>query len=255
MNRLAGKTALLTGATSGIGAATARRFAEEGARLVLTGRDVVRGERVLDEVRQLGAEAIFAPADLTRYPEVENLMARARDWAGGLDILFNNAGVYVTGDAEETSLATFDRVITANVHGVFYCSRAALPLLRENGGGAIVNTASDWALVGGRRAVAYCASKGAVLQLTRAMALDHAKENIRVNAVCPSDTLTPMFEGEARERGVTVAEAAAESAAEIPLGRVARAEEVAAAVLYLASDEAAYVTGVALPVDGGNTCQ
>jgi len=118
-----------------------------------------------------------------------------------------------------------------------------------------VNTASDWGLVGGRRAVAYCASKGAVVQLTRAMALDHAGEGIRVNAVCPSDTLTPMFEEEARERRVSLERAEAESGAEIPLGRVARAEEVARAILFLAGDEAAYLTGVALPVDGGNTAQ
>ncbi|GAB4248713.1 MAG: SDR family oxidoreductase [Thermoleophilia bacterium] len=255
MSRLTGKTALITGATSGIGQATARLFAREGSRLILSGRNSERGQRLRQELVQSGTETLFVPCDVTSATEVQELMALSKAWSGGFDILFNNAGIFATGTADETSLDTFDRVLRTNVYGVFMCAKAALPLLRSRGGGTIVNNASDWALVGGRRALAYCTSKGAVLQLTRAMALDHAGENIRVNAVCPSDTLTPMFEAEARERNLSVEQAEAESAAEIPLGRVARPEEVARAVLFLASDEAAYLTGVALPVDGGNTCQ
>jgi NAD(P)-dependent dehydrogenase (short-subunit alcohol dehydrogenase family) len=175
---------------------------------------------------------------------------------GRLDILFNNAGIVLAGTAETTTEQDWQDTFDLNVTAVWRMSRLVIPILRRQGGGAIINNASDWGLVGAPEALAYAASKGAVIQMTRSMALDHAKENIRVNAVCPGDTFVERWlqEGYYRDSG-EVDETSARSSDTIPLGRVAEAGEIARAVLFLASDESSFMTGATLVVDGGNTAQ
>lgn len=244
---------LVTGATSGIGAACAEAFAAAGARLVLTGRNRARGEEVLARIHALGADAKFLPGDLTDSLFCNELIGRAVDRFDRLDVLVNNAGILHRSDAEETSDAVWAETIGLNLTAAFYLSRAAVPIMRSQGGGAIVNIASDWGLVGGDKAVAYCAAKGGLVLLTKAMALDHAREGIRVNAVCPGDTDTPMIDDDLIQQGRDLAEGRAEYEQAIPIGRMVSPAEVAALVVYLASDAAAAITGAAIPVDGGHT--
>lgn len=246
MTQLSGKVAVITGATAGIGEATARLFAERGARLLLTGRNATAGEAL---ARELGAD--FLAEDVAAAGAAERLMAWAAERHGRLDILVNNAGILRTGDAPGCSDADWEVVMAVNVTALFRLSRAALGLMAgQPGGGAIVNVASDWGLVAARGAVAYGASKGAVVQITRSMAADHARQGIRVNAVCPGDTDTAMLRQGA---GPDVERRLADMAEALPLGRLGQPRDVAAAIAFLASDDAAFITGAMLPVDGGNS--
>lgn len=243
---LTGKVALITGATAGIGAATARLFAERGARLVLTGRNAAAGKALADE---LGA--VFAAEDVTSLGAPARLMAAVVERNSRLDVLVNNAGILFHGDSQACTDEQWDATMAVNVSAVFRLSRAAVPVMAaQNGGGCIINIASDWGLVAAEQAVAYGASKGAIVQLTRSMAADHARQGIRVNAVCPGDTDTLML-----DRGTDAARAERVRAMgeAIPLGRVGQPRDVAAAVAFLASDDAAFITGAMLPVDGGNS--
>ncbi|UCH73640.1 MAG: SDR family oxidoreductase [Rhodospirillales bacterium] len=248
-----GKAVLVTGATSGIGAAIARAFAGVGASVLLTGRDAERGERVAGSILAAGGTVAFGAADITESQTPGNLVQACLDRFGRLDVLVNNAGVIYDGTAEETSDAEWLETMAVNLDGAFRMSRAAIAAIRQAGGGSIVNVASDWALVGGRRAVAYCASKGGLMMMTKAMALDHAHENIRINAVCPTEIDTPMLDREIERAGLTREEALASYGDKIPMGRVGTTQDVANAVLFLASDDASFLTGVALPIDGGVT--
>jgi NAD(P)-dependent dehydrogenase (short-subunit alcohol dehydrogenase family) len=174
---------------------------------------------------------------------------------GRIDILFNNAGLVVSGTAETTSEDDWAETLLLNVTGVWRMCKSVLPILRAQGGGVIVNNASDWGLVAGRNSVAYCASKGAVVQMTRAMAVDHARENIRINAVCPGDTFVERWTTEGYHRNAEggIDEMLKHMGQDLPMGRVGRAEEIAKAVLFLASDDSSFMAGAALVVDGGNT--
>ncbi len=248
--RLHGKVALITGGASGIGQATAERFAREGAAVAVIDIAQEAGETVAASIAETGSEALFIRCDVTKLAECEAAVGKIADRWSRLDVLFNNAGVTRRASALGTTEEEWNWVMAVNVTSVFLMSKAALPVMIATGGGAIVNTASGWGLVGGRNAVSYCASKGAVVQLTRAMAIDHGPDGIRVNAVCPGDTDTPMLANEAQQLGQSHQQILAESV-DRPLQRVGRPEEIADAVLYLASEQASFVTGTTLVVDGG----
>lgn len=248
--RLDGKVMLVTGATSGIGAAIALEAAKEGARLLLTGRSADRGETIR---RQCGSEANFLAADVTDKGAANRLVDAAVRQFGRLDVLVNNAGIVHRHTAETATDEEWDDVIAVNVTSVFRMSRAALRQMKRQGGGTIINIGSDWALVGGRNAFAYCASKGAVAQMTRAMAVDHARDNIRVNCICPGDIDTPMLASGIAKRGMTQEQGLKHLAAQIPMGRVAQPQEIGRAAVFLASSDSSFMTGAMLSVDGGST--
>jgi NAD(P)-dependent dehydrogenase (short-subunit alcohol dehydrogenase family) len=250
MGRLTGKRALITGAASGIGRATALLFAREGAAVAVVDVDEAGGQAVAEMIRGEGGQAVFVHCDVTQAEDCRRAVQRTVDELGGLDILFNNAGIIRRATVIGTTEEEWDRVMAVNVKSIFLLSKYAIPVMAQAGGGSIVNTSSGWGLVGGRNAVSYCASKGAVVNMTRAMALDHGAQNIRVNCICPGDTDTPMLRNEARQLGESNEVFLAE-AADRPLQRIGRPEDIAQAVLYLVSDGASFVTGTALVVDGG----
>lgn len=250
MNMLKDKIALITGGASGIGHATALLFAREGAAVAIADIDAQAGEAVAREIESAGGRSLFIACDVTLAADCQHAVEATVAAFGGLDILFNNAGIIRRADVLTTTEVEWDRVMAVNVKSIFLMSKYAIPVMEKRGGGAIINTSSGWGLKGGGNAVSYCASKGAVTNMTRAMAIDHGPQKIRVNAVCPGDTDTPMLRGEARQLGRPEQEFLAEAAAR-PLGRYGTPEEIAQAVLFLASDAASYITGAALVVDGG----
>ncbi|MFZ0797670.1 MAG: SDR family oxidoreductase [Terriglobales bacterium] len=248
--QLSGKVAVITGGASGIGRATAVLFAREGAAIALADVNADAGQRVADEIAQSGGHAFFEPMDVTRAADCQRLVARAIHEFGRIDILFNNAGIIRRATVLDLSEEDWDRVMAVNVKSIFLLSREVIPHLQKASGGTIINTASGWGLAGGAKAAVYCASKGAVVLLTKAMAIDHGPQKIRVNCICPGDTDTGMLREEALQLGEENSRFHAESAKR-PLGRVGTAEEIAQAALYLASDASSFVTGTALIVDGG----
>ncbi|MGZ8623830.1 MAG: SDR family NAD(P)-dependent oxidoreductase [Actinomycetota bacterium] len=251
MTRLGGKVALITGGTSGIGRATAALFAREGADVAITGRDEARGAVVVAEIGAAGGEGIFVRADVRSAADCERSVARTLEAFGRLDVLFNNAGVYVANDVLGCDEDEWDLQVDTSLKGAYLMSRAALPTMIAQGSGSIVHCSSGWGLVGGAKGAAYCAAKGGMVLLAKSMAIDHGPQGIRVNAVCPGDTETPMEHEDARNQGMTWDEYLTFATEGRPIPRMGQPDEVARAVLYLASDEASFVTGVALPVDGG----
>jgi NAD(P)-dependent dehydrogenase (short-subunit alcohol dehydrogenase family) len=247
---LQGKIALITGGASGIGRATARLFAREGAPVAIADNNEAAGRAVAAEIAANGGRAIFERVDVTSADDCERAVRQTLNAFGGLHILFNNAGIIRRASVVELSEADWDRVMAVNVKGVFLMSKCAIPAMARSGGGSIINTASGWGLAAGPRAAVYCASKAAVVLLTKAMAIDHGTQGIRVNCVCPGDTDTPMLAEEAQQLGQPSGEFLAEAASR-PLRRIGQPEDIAAAVLYLASDAASFVTGTSLVVDGG----
>ncbi|HXY49145.1 MAG TPA: SDR family NAD(P)-dependent oxidoreductase [Terriglobales bacterium] len=250
--RLPNKSALITGGTSGIGEATAMLFAREGAQIAITGRNEKRGHAVTAAILEAGGKAIFLRTDVRRAAECERAVNETVKAFGRLDILFNNAGIFYPHNAIECSEEEWDEQIDINLKGTFLMAKYALPGMIAQGGGVIINNSSGWGIVGGDKAVAYCASKGGVVLMTKAMAIDHGRRGIRVNCICPGDVDTPMLPADAKLRGLAWDEYMA-GCANRPLGRVGTAAEIAKAVLFLASDDSSFMTGAALVVDGGGT--
>ena len=247
---LKGKVALITGGASGIGRATALLFAREGAAVSVVDVNEPEGQGVAQMIIHDGGRAIFVRSDVTRAADCQSAVRQTVEKLGKLDILFNNAGIIRRASVLETSEEEWDRIMATNVRSVFLLSKYAIPIMAEAGGGVIINTASGWGVSGGRKAASYCASKGAVVLLTKAMALDHGAQNIRVNCICPGDTDTPMLRSEAKQLGKREEQFLLESARR-PLRRIGRPEEIAQAALFLASDASSFITGTALVVDGG----
>ena len=248
--KLDGKVALITGGNSGIGSATAALFAKEGAAVVLTGRNQERGEQVAQAINDAGGRAMFIRADVRVAEDCRQAVEQTLERFGRIDVLFNNAGVFYAKTVPECTEQEWDETIDSSLKGAFLMSKYALPSMIERGSGSIIHNSSGWGILGGDRAAAYCAAKGGLVVMAKAMAIDHGRDGIRVNCVCPGDTETPMLTDDADKRGMAWEDYVA-AGSDRPLGRIGTAEEIAHAVLFLASDDSSYVTGEALVVDGG----
>ncbi len=246
--RLKDKVAIITGAASGIGKATAKLFAEHGAKVVVADIDKDGGSQIVTQIQNGGNEAIFVETDVTLKVDTEKMVAQTVETYGKLDILFNNAGIAMRLPVAELSEEDWHRCLDVNLTAVFLCAKAAIPAMLKNGCGSIINMSSIYGVVGADVRAAYVASKGGVTNLTRGMALDYAENNIRVNCICPGFVETPLVAGVIKtpEEYQTLAD-------KHPMRRLGQPEEIAYGALYLASDESAFVTGIALPIDGGYT--
>ena len=251
--KLIDKVALITGGNSGIGKATAILFAKEGAKICLTGRNETRCKKVIEEIKEGGGQAIYVIADVRSSAECQKTVETTMKAFGQLDILFNNAGVYFPNNAVDCSEEEWNLTIDINLKGTFLMSKFALPHMVAQKSGVIINNGSGWGIVGGNEGVSYCASKGGVVIMTKAMAIDHATQGIRVNCLCPGDVKTPMLDEDARMRGMTWEEYHKQDVAQRPMGRMGTPEEIAKAALFLASDDSSFMTGATLIIDGGGT--
>ena len=252
VTRLSGKVALITGGGTGIGRAIALAFAREGASVAVAGRRLEKLREVINEVHKQDAAGLAMECDVTRARDVDRAVKGTVERFGRVNVLVNNAGTLHVSTVEGISEEEWDRVMTVNVKGPFLMSRAVLPEFRKCGGGVIVNLGSVLGLVAVKDRAAYCASKGGVTMLTKAMALDHAHENIRVNCICPSIVETELVQGvfDQSEQGQALRKA---RVATIPLGRIGQPADVAEMAVFLASEESSWLTGTAIPLDGGVT--
>jgi NAD(P)-dependent dehydrogenase (short-subunit alcohol dehydrogenase family) len=248
--RLKNKSAIVTGGAGGIGRATSLALAAEGASVVVVDLNGQAAESVAETIRTEGGNAIAIAADVSNESDIERVVSTTMDQLGAVDIVFNNAGIIRRTTAVETTVEEWDRVFGVNVRAIFLMCKHVVPIMAAGGGGSIINTGSGWGLKGGGQAISYCASKGAVVNMTRALAIDHGPQGIRVNSVNPGDVDTGMLRDEAQQLAQNTDAFLAE-AADRPLGRMGQPHEIAAAVVWLASDESSYVTGSALVVDGG----
>lgn len=245
MGKLQNKVALITGGASGIGAATARLFVQEGAKVVLADLNEEKGKAFEAELKTQGAEAVFVKANITSEEEVASLFKRAIEAFGKVDIVFNNAGIGRVQPSHELEYSEWRNTVNVDLDGVFLVARESIREMLKAGGGTIVNTASMYGWVGSPGSAAYNAAKGGVINLTRSLALEYADQNIRVNALCPGFIDTPIIPEENKK----------ELASMTPMKRLGQADEMATAVLFLASDDSSYMTGGSLIVDGGYTAQ
>jgi len=250
--KLKDRVAIITGATSGLGEAAALLFAEEGARVTVTGRDDTRGRQVVAAIEAAGGRAIFVRADVRLAGDCQRVVAETlRAFGGRLDILFNNAGVFYPHNAIDCTEEEWDATVDSSLKGSWLMAKYALPTMIGQRSGVIINQGSGWGIQGGDEAVAYCAAKGGLVVMTKAMAIDHGKQGIRVNCLCPGDVETPMLVADAEARRLPYPDYIKSSAAGRPLGRVGTPAELARAALFLASDDSSFMTGAALVVDGG----
>ena len=248
MNRLKDKVVIVTGANAGIGAASARLFAAEGAKVIASARREELGQQVVEDITARGGEAVFVQGDVSSFADHKRLVEIALDRWGRLDVAFNNAGTgHARANIEDFDEEVWNSVLQVNLTGVFLAMKAQIPALLKSGGGSIINTSSIGGLVANGGSAAYRAAKHGVIGLTKVAALELAKRNVRVNALCPGGTLTDMFQTLlSKNPGIE-----SDLLAELPMGRFSDPMEQAAVALFLASDESSYMTGVALPVDGG----
>jgi NAD(P)-dependent dehydrogenase (short-subunit alcohol dehydrogenase family) len=253
MARLHGKVAAITGGASGIGEATVRLFVAEGAQVAFCDRDTERGPQVAADIAAQGGKVLFVPAQTEREAEAATFVQRTVEHFGRLDILVNNAGIRLYQTAVEASAASWDSILGVNVKGYAFCAKAAIPVMRQHGGGSIVNVASIRAIVAGGNMVQYDTTKAAVLGLTRGLAMDHAADGIRVNAVGPGPIFTRFHEHRAQTAGQTPEAFQQTFGQGTMLQRPGTPREVANCILFLASDDASFVTGTCLYVDGGQT--
>ena len=247
--KLEGKVAIITGGSDGIGKAIALSFTREGAKVVIVGRDETKGNRALRELNKVG-EAAYLRVDVSDTQQVRRMVEFTLQTYGRIDILINNAAVCPPGDVVTTAEATWDEVMSVNLKGVFLCSKYAIPHMQKNDGGVIVNIGSINSLMAMENEAAYDASKGGVLMLTKAMALDFAKSNIRVNCICPGAIETPMLTA-SLDTAKDPKAARASLIQKHPLHRTGTPEEIAQAALFLATDDSSFITGATIPVDGG----
>ena len=247
---LDGKVAIVTGGSSGIGLASAELLAEVGATVVILDINEAEGIKAVEQIKKSGGKAKFLFCDVSSDSECKQTIHAIHKEFGRIDVLFNNAGVMRRKNVVNLEEKDWDLMINVNLKSVYLLSRYVIPIMIEGKGGSIINNGSGWGIKGGPNAVAYCAAKGGVVNMTRAMAIDFGKQGIRVNCVCPGDVDTPLLRGEAKQLGLDVEEFMKE-AADRPLGRVGNVKDVAHAVLYLASDLSSWVTGTFLIVDGG----
>ncbi len=255
VRRFVGMGVVVTGGGSGIGKATAERFLAEGAKVAMIDVSEKNAREAVKKLKWKGYDPILLIGDVSNAKDVRRMVKKAQASLGSIDVLFNNAGILVEGTVEEVSERDWDRVMDVNVKGAFLMSKAVVPIMLKQNGGSIINNASCSGLVGDTNAIAYNASKGAVVLMTKCLALDYAKRGIRANCVCPGEIDTPMFRQEARARRLPVEQYRKELSKNHPIGRLGRPEEIASAVAFLASDESEFITGTALSVDGGYTCQ
>ncbi len=245
-----GKTAVITGASSGIGLATAQLFAEVGINVALLDVNDAKGEEEARNIIEKGGKAVYCHCDVTCAGDCEKAAAKVFAEFGAIHILFNNAGVIKRKSVVDLAESDWDLVLDVSLKGAYLLSKYVIPVMAGSGGGSIVNTGSGWGLKGGDDAAAYCAAKGGIVNMTRAMAIDHGKNGIRVNSVCPGDIDTPLLRDEAAQLGADEDEFMKE-AADRPLNRVGEPLDVAKTVLFLASDLSAWITGTSVLVDGG----
>jgi len=246
-----GKVAVVSGGASGIGRACAELLSTAGAKVAVFDIDVKQGQDTAKMINEQNGKALFIKCDVSSNKSCQSAIRQVVDNFGGIDILVTAAGIVTRASVVETSEADWDRTIAVNLNSVFLLSKHSIPLMSQRGGGAIINISSGWGIAGGINAAAYCASKGAVVLLTKAMALDHGSQNIRVNCICPGDTDTPMLRSESVELGISYDQLIKESSNDRPLGRIGTPMDIAQSALFLASDASSYTTGSVLVVDGG----
>ncbi|GIN85165.1 oxidoreductase [Heyndrickxia sporothermodurans] len=249
--QLTNKVCVVTGAASGIGLATANLLAEVGSKVVLLDINEESGKKAADDLNKQGFSAQFIKCDVTKSEDCQSVHQQLEEEYGKVDVLFNNAGIIRRKNVVDLEEHDWDLVVDVSLKGVYLLSKYLIPLMAANGGGSIINTGSGWGLKGGDQAAAYCAAKAGVVNLTKAMAIDHGPQNIRVNCICPGDTDTPLLRDEAKQLNLQEDAFLTSSGADRPLARIGTPRDIANGVLFLASELASWVTGTELVVDGG----